>query len=456
MGTIGAVIMAAGDGKRMKSTQPKPMLEVLFRPMVDWVFDAAKKAGIEEICVICPPGSTMQEHFAGRAKTVDQRERLGTGHAVMQARAFIEELADGEVIVLNGDIPLCTGETIRSAIDYHRQNCNDVTVITARVKDPAGYGRIVRNDTGLARIVEHKDADEATLLINEINSGAYVFSSKALLDSLDKLQNNNASGEYYLTDTIEHIIGAGGRADAFDAGDESVVLGANDPWQLYELNRIANELSLRMHAANGVRFVSLDGIIIAADAKIGADTTILPGTIIKGGCVIGSGCTIGPNTIVDHSRIGNNSIVNSSQVYHSRIGDGVTIGPFSQIRPGCDIKDRAKVGDFVEVKNSVVGEKTSIAHLTYIGDSDVGSGVNFGCGVVTVNYDGKQKARTTIGDHAFVGCNANLIAPVTIGDGAYVAAGTTVTEDVPSGDMAIGRARQINKKGYAQGRFTKK
>ncbi len=456
MSTTGAIIMAAGDGKRMKSTRPKPMLEVLFRPMADWVYDAAKSAGISDICVICPPGGVLQAHFADRAQTVVQRERLGTGHAVMQAREFINALGDGDVVVLNGDMPLCTGQTIRAAREYHRVNGNDVTVITARVTDPAGYGRIVRDETGFCRIVEHKDADPHTLAINEINSGAYVFSAPALLKALDRLNNQNAANEYYLTDTIALIAQAGGRADAFDAQDERVVLGANDPWQLVELNRIANDLSLRRQAANGVRFVSLDGIIIAPDAAIGADTTILPGTIIKGGCVVGAGCVIGPNTVLDHCRVGNGSTVNASQISGSRVGDHVTIGPFTQIRPGCDIKDHAKVGDFVEVKNSVVGEKTSIAHLTYIGDSDVGSGVNFGCGVVTVNYDGKNKARTTIGDHAFVGCNSNLIAPVTVGDGAYIAAGTTVTDDVPPGDMAIGRARQTNKKGYAKGRFNKK
>lgn len=453
---IGAVILAAGDGKRMKSVKPKPMLEVLFRPMVDWVFDAAVGAEVAEVCVVCAPGDLMAKYFEGRAQTVVQRERLGTGHAVLQARTFIESLRGGDVVVLNGDIPLCTGQTVKAAIDCHRTAQNDATVITAQVKDPAGYGRIVRGETGISRIVEHKDADDETLAICEINSGAYVFTADALLDALDRLSNHNAAGEYYLTDTIELILAAGGKAGAFDAQDERVILGANDPWQLYELNKTANEAVLRAHAENGVRFISLDGIIIAADAKIGADTTILPGTVIKSGCIIGAGCIIGPNTILEHSRVGSGSTLNSSQVYHSRVGDHVTIGPFTQIRPGCDIKDNAKVGDFVEVKNSVVGEKTSIAHLTYIGDSDVGSGVNFGCGVVTVNYDGKNKARTAIGDNAFVGCNANLIAPVTVGNGAYVAAGTTVTDDVPAGDMAIGRTRQTNKKGYAKGRFQKK
>ncbi|MFA9381276.1 MAG: bifunctional UDP-N-acetylglucosamine diphosphorylase/glucosamine-1-phosphate N-acetyltransferase GlmU [Acetanaerobacterium sp.] len=456
MGTIGAVILAAGDGKRMKSAQPKPMLPVLFRPMVDWVLDAALAAGVGDVCVVCPPGEVMQEHLSGRCTIAVQRERLGTGHAVMQANEFIQGHAGGEIVVLGGDVPLCTGQAIQDALHFHRQNKNDVTVITARVKNPTGYGRIVRGEAGLSRIVEHKDADAATLAIDEINSGAYVFSADALLRALNSLKNHNAAGEYYLTDTIELIKGAGGRADAFDARDEGVVLGANDPWQLYELNKTANDKSLRAHAENGVRFVSLDGIVIAADAKIGADTTILPGTIIRCGSIIGTGCTIGPNAVIEHSRIGDGSVINASQIYHSRVGDHVTIGPFTQLRPGCDIKDNVKVGDFVEVKNSVVGEKTSIAHLTYIGDSDVGSGVNFGCGVVTVNYDGQNKARTTIGDNAFVGCNSNLVAPVMVGDGAYVAAGTTVTNDVPAGDLAIGRARQLNKKDYAAGRYKKK
>lgn len=456
MDGIGAVIMAAGDGKRMKSATPKPMLEVLFRPMVDWVYEAALNAGASQACVVCPPDSPLCGHFEGRARIALQRERLGTGHAVLQAAPFIEDFRGGEIVVLSGDMPLCPGEVIRSAITFHRTGGYDVSVITATVQDPAGYGRIVRSGHKLDRIVEHKDADACVLAIREINSGAYVFSADALLAALKKLDNRNASKEYYLTDTVALILAAGGRAGAFDAGDERVVLGANDPWQLYELNRLANERVLRAHAAKGVRFVSLDGIVIAPDAHIGADTVILPGTLIKGGCSVGFGCTIGPNTVLDHSRVGDGSTVNASHILHSRVGDRVTIGPFTQLRPGCDVKDGAKIGDFVEVKNSVVGEKTSISHLTYIGDSDVGGGVNFGCGVVTVNYDGAKKARTVIGDNAFVGCNANLIAPVSVGDGAYVAAGTTVTEDVPPGDMAIGRARQSNKKGYAKGRFHKK
>ncbi|SDN25332.1 bifunctional UDP-N-acetylglucosamine diphosphorylase/glucosamine-1-phosphate N-acetyltransferase GlmU [Acetanaerobacterium elongatum] len=456
MGTAGAIILAAGEGKRMKSASPKPMLEVLFKPMAVWVTDAVRQAGIEDLCIVCPQNDKMQEFFSATCKIAVQREKLGTGHAVMQARSFIEQHMGGEIVVLNGDAPFCGGETIRAAREFHIKRKNDVTVITARVKNPFGYGRIVRGNGGLERIVEQKDADAETALISEINSGAYVFNAHSLLTALNGLTNQNAAGEFYLTDTIDVILRNGGRADAFDAQDEQIVLGANDPIQLYELNRIANEKSIRAQMEKGVRFVSLDGVVIAADAQIGPDTDILPGTIIKPGCIIGSGCTIGPNTLIENSRIGSGTVINASQVYGSRVGDKVKIGPFTQLRVGCDIKDGAKIGDFVEVKNSVVGEKTSIAHLTYIGDSDVGGGVNFGCGVVTVNYDGKNKYRTTIGNNAFVGCNTNLIAPVTVGDGAYIAAGSTITEDVESGDMAIARARQVNKKGYANGRYNKK
>ncbi len=448
--------MAAGEGKRMKSKTPKPMLEVLFRPMADWALRAVRDAGIGDVCVVCPPNNEMLEHFAARCETAVQREKLGTGHAVMQAKHFLDAHAEGDIVVLNGDMPLMTADAVQSALAHHRKNGSAVTVITACVENPAGYGRIVRENGSLARIVEHKDADEATRAITEINSGAYVFAAPALMEALSRLQNNNAAGEYYLTDTIDLIRETGGRADAFDAGDARIVLGANDPWQLYELSKIANESCIRAHMNGGVRFMSLDGILIAPDAVIGPDTVILPGTVIKTGCVVGSGCTIGPNSMLENCRIGDESTVNASQITGSRVGDHVSIGPFTQVRPDCDIKDYAKIGDFVELKNSVVGERTSVAHLTYIGDSDVGSGVNFGCGVVTVNYDGKQKWRTTIGRDSFVGCNVNLVAPVSVGDGAYVAAGTTVTEDVPPGDMAIGRARQVNKKGYAEGRINKK
>ncbi len=451
MKNVCAVILAAGDGKRMKSVKPKALKEVLFKPMLNWVIDAVKKSGIEHIAVIVGTGADMvREYLPQGVVSIEQKERLGTGHAVMQAQEYIRETGCDSVIVLTGDAPFVDSDAIMGSYDLHEKTRSAATIVAADVKDPTGYGRIVCNQIGnVLEIVEHKDASDEIRRIKTINSGTYWFEAEALLWSLARIKPQNAQGEYYLTDTIKEMISAGRVVSKFTAKNGDVVMGANDRKGLYVLNEIARKKVIDQHMTNGVTFIAPDSCMVSSDTTIGADTDILPGVIIKGHTTIGRGCTIGPNTVIEDCVIGDGVTINASQVYSSKIENEAVIGPFSHIRPGSTIGKRVQVGNFVEIKNSVIGEETRIKHLTYIGDSDLGSNVNIGCGCVTVNYDGKEKHRTMVGNGVFVGCNVSLVAPVHVGDGAYIAAGSTITEDVKQGDLAIARARQVNKSGYA-------
>lgn len=331
----------------------------------------------------------------------------------------------------------------------HEAEENAVTVVTAELEQPKGYGRILRSENGLAAIVEEKDATDAQRAVKEVNSGVYWFRTKALLELLGGLSQSNAQGEYYLTDTIGLALEKGWKADAFQSENPDVILGANTRKDLLHLNDIARQRVLDRHMENGVNFVCTDGIIIGNDVEIGAETTILPGTILRGKTKIGSRCTIGPNCLIENCTIGDHVTLNAVQAYESEIEDAVKAGPYVHIRPNSHLKNGVKIGDFVEIKNSTVGEQTAVAHLTYVGDSDVGKKVNFGCGTVTVNYDGMKKQRCVIGDNCFIGCNTNLIAPVKLGKGAYTAAGSTVTKDVPDYALAVERADLQMKEGYS-------
>ena len=436
------IVLAAGDGKRMNSVKPKVLMEVLFKPMLGWVLDSAERLSPDVICVVTGNGEEQITKYLDardREYTVArQTVRKGTGHAVMQA----EEVLKGSknVLVLCGDAPFMDDETLKGALEIHRKGQCGVTVIAASPDNPFGYGRIVRDEKGdLSRIVEQKDATIQEQHIREVNSGAYWFDSEALLEALPKLSDKNASGEYYLTDAAALIKESGKRAAVFSARHKTIVLGANTRHDLYSLNYLARMAVIGDFMAKGVEFPCTDGVIIGKDVEIGRDTVILPGTIIRGRCNIGCGCEIGPNTLLENVNVGDGVKLNSVQAYSSTIESGTAIGPFSHIRPGSHIGPGVKIGDFVEIKNSNIGEKTSVAHLTYLGDSDVGRGVNFGCGCVTANYDGIKKFRTRIGDNAFIGCNTNLIAPVEVGENATTGAGSTITESVPANSLAVER-----------------
>ena len=441
-----ALILAAGMGTRMKSSRPKVIHTVCGKPLAMWVIDASKAAGADKVCaVVGHCADAVKETLGGACEYALQAEQKGTGHAVMQAMDFIKS-ADGEIVILNGDTPLVTAGAIKDAVEYHRASGNKATVITAILPDAAGYGRIVRGaDGGVKKIVEQKDATDEEKKINEVNSGMYVFDAQSLAYALTKLTPNNAQGEYYLTDTLEILLAAGEKVGGYAIADNDEIRGINDRVQLYEAEKIMRRRINEKHMRAGVTIRDIDSVCIEDGVTIGADTEIDGCVTIKSGTVIGEGCYIGGTTTVDNSEICDGAHILSSVILNSKIGKNTNVGPFAYVRPNCVVGDNVKVGDFVEVKNSAIGDGTKISHLTYIGDSDVGERVNFGCGTVTCNYDGKKKFRTTIGDDCFIGCNTNLVSPVSVGDGAYIAAGSTITEDIPDNALAIARQRQVNK-----------
>ncbi|MCH5316291.1 MAG: bifunctional UDP-N-acetylglucosamine diphosphorylase/glucosamine-1-phosphate N-acetyltransferase GlmU [Eubacterium sp.] len=448
-----AIILAGGKGTRMKSEEPKVMCEVIFDPMIYHVISSVLEANIEDICVITGYKHEIVEEYIsalqGNISHGYQREQLGTGHAVMQARGFIIDHLDDEILILNGDGPLMDKDTINKSYDYHMQNNNAITLVSAIVDDTDGIGHIKRDDKGnLLRIVEHKDATEEEKKISEANAGTYWLHGSDLLYAIDNITNNNVQNEYYLTDSLEILINKGKNVGAYVCENSEVILGANDRKQLNTLNNIMRRNINDAHMLNGVDIPCTDGVMIGRDVKIGKNTRVLPNTIIKGCTVIGDNCVIGPNTWIEDSVVGNDVILDNCKILDSTVEDGVDAGPFVKVRANSILKKGVHIGNFVEVKNSVVGEGSKSAHLTYIGDSDVGKDVNFGCGTVTCNYDGKVKSRCTIGDGAFIGCNTNLIAPVEVGEQAYIAAGSTITDSIPDKALSIARAKQVNKEGW--------
>ena len=444
-----SVILAAGMGTRMKSKMPKVLHTVCGKPLSKWVIDASKAAGADKVCaVVGHKAETVKEVLGDVCEFALQAEQKGTGHAVMQAIDVIKN-SKGEVVILNGDTPLITAETINKAIEYHKNNGNQATVITAILDDATGYGRIVRdNDGSVLKIVEQKDASEEEKKINEVNSGMYVFDAQSLVYALDKITPNNAQGEYYLTDTLEILLSAGKKIGGYAISDNDEIRGINDRVQLNEAEKIMQKRINEYHMRNGVTMRNPESVYIEDGVEIGNDTEICQNVTIKSGTKIGSDCVIGSGSMLDGAVIHDGVDVLSSVILESEVDEGTHVGPFAYIRPNCHVGKEVKVGDFVELKNSNIDDGTKISHLTYIGDSDVGKRVNFGCGTVTCNYDGKKKYRTTIGDDCFVGCNTNFVSPINVGDGVYIAAGSTITEDIPENSLSIARARQVNKEGW--------
>ncbi len=450
-----AVVLAAGQGTRMKSKLYKVLHPVCGKPMVEHVIDQVSTLGLQKVVTIVGFGAELVRSLIGdKSEYALQEEQLGTAHAVMQARSLLE-FEKGTTIVVCGDTPLIKSETMVELLAHHEQHKAKVSILTAFATDPTGYGRIIRQGNGeVLRIVEHKDASDEERTVQEINTGTYCFDNETLFKALNKVSNDNIQGEYYLPDVIEIVKNSGEKVSAYQTKQFEETLGVNDRVALSQAESHMRSRINHQHMINGVTIVDPSNTYISADVIIGSDTIIYPGTTISGKTLIGSDSIIGPNTEIKDCQIGNNTTIKQSVTHNSTIGNQVTIGPFAHIRPESNIMDEVKIGNFVELKKSVFGRGSKASHLSYIGDAKVGSDVNLGCGSITVNYDGKKKYLTTIEDGAFIGCNSNLIAPVTIGKNAYVAAGSTINKDIPRDALAIARARQENKENYS-GRLKK-
>jgi bifunctional UDP-N-acetylglucosamine pyrophosphorylase/glucosamine-1-phosphate N-acetyltransferase len=447
-----AVILAAGLGTRMKSKKHKVLHPICGKPMIQHMLDTLNKTGFDRKIVVV--GKLKEQVMAALGDAYEyavQEEQLGTAHAVMMAQPLLAG-QEGITLVCAGDTPIIRPATIERMLEEHRASGAAVTVLTAVVDNPFGLGRIIRDEkTGdVLRIVEEKDATPAERQIREINSSVYLFDNRLLFEALQKIDNNNSQGEYYLTDCLEVLRSTGHKVSAFTTSDPKEIQGINDRAQLATANAIIRERIALEHMKNGVTIIDPANTYIDADVVIGADTVLLPGTVLEGKTVIGEGCTIGPNAHLKDVIVGDEVKIQHSVLTEAVVEDFATIGPFAYLRPKAHIAKKVKIGDFVEIKNSRIGEGSKVPHLSYIGDAEVGSGVNVGCGTITVNYDGVNKHKTIIGDGAFIGCNSNLVAPVTIGNNAYIAAGSTITDDVPDGALAIARERQINKEGYTE------
>lgn len=451
-----ALVLAAGQGKRIKSDLPKVLHKVCGKEMLKHVIDSIRNSDIDDINVIIGKGAELVKE-----RTLDknvsyslQAEQLGTGHAVKCAEDFLRG-KKGVVAVFTGDTPLIKQSTIERLVSNHIKDNNSATILTAIVSDPTGYGRIVRDNNEVSKIVEHKDCSEEELKINEMNSGIYCFDIELLVEALEKLNNNNEQGEYYLTDVIEILKSKNKKVGAVITEFEETI-GVNSRVQLAQAEEILrNRINLK-HMENGVTLIDPKTTYIGIDVEIGKDTIIYPNNILEGNTKVGNNCLIYQNSRVENSIIGDEVDIQASVILDSRIGDNTTVGPFAYIRPETSIGKNARIGDFVEIKKSTIGDGTKVSHLTYIGDAEVGSECNFGCGTVVVNYDGKNKYKTVIGNHSFIGCNTNLVSPVTIHDNTYIAAGSTITSEVNEGDLAVARAKQRNIKGWVEKKGLKK
>ena len=456
MSDIVSLVLAAGKGTRMKSALPKVLHSVGGKSMVQHVLTAAATAGAERNIVVIGFGAeAVREALGDQAEFVVQTEQLGTGHAVLQAKELFADFT-GTILVLCGDTPLLTGAELARLTEAHRGKGAVATVLTAHMPDPAGYGRVIRNDQGqVIKIVEQKDATETERQVNEVNTGIYCFECQPLFAALSNITCANAQGEYYLTDVIGLLANQGQVVWAVPVADYQQTLGINSRVQLAEAETILRRRKLIELMEAGVTVMDPASTFVDSEVTVGSDTVLYPFTWLEGATTIGSNCQVGPNSRIANTQIGDDVTLHFVYAHECRIGDKVTVGPYVHLRPQTVLAPGVKIGNFVEVKNSSVGENSKIPHLSYIGDTDMGSGVNIGSGTITVNYDGQSKHRTIIEDNAFIGCNTNLVAPVTVGREAYVAAGSTITKPVPPGALGVARARQSNMEGWTRKRSKK-
>jgi bifunctional UDP-N-acetylglucosamine pyrophosphorylase/glucosamine-1-phosphate N-acetyltransferase len=453
MDQVTAVILAAGEGKRMRSRQPKVLHPLCGRPLIAYPLRLARALADRIVLVIGPNADDVVALAGSDVRPVVQRERLGSGHAVQQARP---ECGEGTILVLPGDMPLLSVETIERLVDHHRKSRAAATVLTAVVGEPQGYGRVLRQGGRVKRIVEDRDATDAEKKIAEINTSVYCFAAARLWQALAKVRPDNDQGEYYLTDVIGILARAGARVDAVVTPDPGEATGVNDRKQLAAVAAVQRRRILDRLMEAGVTILDPANTYIEDTVTIGPDTTIYPQVVIEGQSDIGSECVIGVGCHVSASRIAERvTLLPYCVVRESAVEEAATLGPFCHLRPLSHVGPRAKVGNFVELKKSTIGRGSKVPHLSYVGDATVGEGVNVGAGTITCNYDGVAKHETKIGDRAFIGTNSSLVAPVTVGEGAYIGAGSTITKDVPPGALAVGRAQQVVKEGWAA-RKTKK
>ena len=443
------VILAAGKGTRMKSKLYKVLHKVAGKSMVEHVVSAAEGTNPDKIVTVVGTGAAkVKDVLKDRSEFAFQKKQLGTGDAVMAASELLKDL-DGVTLVATGDTPLFTSETFNNLFKKHEASGNSATVLTAKAPNPYGYGRIIRDEDGnVLRIVEQKDGNEAELAVDEINTGVFAFNNKELFEALKQVGNDNAQGEYYLTDVLEIMRNAGKKVGAYQMSDFSESLGVNDRVALAQATKLMRKRINEEHMRNGVTFIDPETAYIDSDVKIGNDTVIEGNVVIKGQTEIGSESYITAGSRIVDSKIGNGVTVTSSTIEEAQMDDNTDIGPNSHLRPKAVIRQGAHIGNFVEVKNAEIGENTKVGHLTYVGDATLGKEINIGCGTIFSNYDGVKKFHTNVGDHSFIGAGSTIIAPVNIADHAFIAADSTITKDVEKYDMAIARGRQTNKKDY--------
>jgi bifunctional UDP-N-acetylglucosamine pyrophosphorylase/glucosamine-1-phosphate N-acetyltransferase len=444
------VILAAGQGTRMRSATPKVLHPLCGRPLLQWPIVAAQAAGAKRVVVVGGPDRQLEPHLPEGVVHAVQHEPKGTADAVASAAQHIDRHAP--VVVLSGDVPLLTGEAIRELTATHERHRASATMLTMVLGDPSGYGRVVRGPDGaVERVVETKKPGDATpgeLEIREVNGGIYAFAGGDLLDALIQVRADNAQGELYLPDVLPILRAQDKVVAAHTVDDPALALGVNDRGGLAQVRGVAQRRIHAHHLAAGVTIVDPGSTVIDVGVEIGPDTTIAPFTSLAGATTIGSGCTVGPLTTLVDMTLGARVTIPHTYATSSHVHDDATVGPFAYLRPGTVLREGSKVGTFVEVKNSDVGPGAKIPHLSYIGDADVGAGSNLGASTITANYDGRRKHRTTVGERVHGGVHTSLVAPVALGDDAWTAAGSTITEDVPAGALGVARARQSNLDGY--------
>ncbi|MEE6715241.1 bifunctional UDP-N-acetylglucosamine diphosphorylase/glucosamine-1-phosphate N-acetyltransferase GlmU [Schleiferilactobacillus harbinensis] len=443
------VILAAGMGTRMKSDVHKVLHKICGRTMVEHVLTQVSQVQPEKIItVVGHDAQDVKKTLGDRTEYADQPEQLGTGHAVLQTAPLLAD-KEGVTLVVSGDTPLLTAATLNKLLQYHTEKGAKATILTAEAPDPTGYGRIVRNDLGIVeRIVEQKDASHEEAAIQEINTGVYCFDNQALFAALKQVTNDNAQGEYYLTDVIAIMRKAGGIIAAYRMKNFEESMGVNDRVALAAATKVMQQRINHDFMMNGVSMIGPATTYIDVGVQIGQDTIIEPGVQIQGQTTIGRHCVVGAHSLLVDATIEDNVHITSSTIEQATMHRGSDIGPNSHLRPKADIGEDVHIGNFCEVKNATLGARTKLGHLSYVGDATLGSDINVGCGVVFVNYDGVKKWHTTVGDKAFIGSNSNIVAPVEIADHSFIAAGSTITKDIAYHAMGIARARQVNKSDF--------